>query len=173
MKSGGSCCERGRRQGTGYARGLLLLALNKHGKRADREKVAEWASAERLSDPQLRLHFLYVLVCRQELSPELRLALQQLISSDTDLLLQLCDRALAGRATKARRILRRYVRVYGNTRSVEARVLPLVAALVAGKNPGVREWLEDILRKPSKTVRGLRDQVTRRLLQHLCDQLVS
>jgi hypothetical protein len=121
------------------------------------------------------LHFLYVLVCRQELSPELHLALQQLISSDTDLLLQLCDRALAGRATKARRILRRYVRVYGNTRSVEARVLPLVAVLVAGKNPGVREWLEDILilRKPSKTVRGLRDQVTRRLLQHLCDQLVS
>lgn len=165
--------RRDRRAGTGYARGLLLLALNKHGQRADRQKILNWASPEKLTDSQLRLHFLYVFLCRGEFSPELRLALQQLSSSDTDLMLQLCDRALAGQVRNARRILRRYVRVYGGMRTVEARVLPLAAALASGRNPGVLEWLEEILRPPSKVVRGLRDVAVQRLLQQLRDKLVS
>lgn len=163
----------GGRSGNGYARGLLLLVLNKHGNRVDRERISRWASAERLTDSQLRLHFLYVFVCREEIAHDLRSTLQQLRSSDTDLLLQLSDRALAGSVANAPRILRRYVRVYRNVRSVEARALPLISALVSGRNAGVLEWLDDILRPPSDTVRGLRDLVVKRALEQLRNRLVS
>jgi hypothetical protein len=101
------------RPGIGYARGLLLLALHKHGKRRHREMIVKWASVDTLKDEQLRVHFLYVFVCRQELDEELRLALVQLISSDTDLLLRLCERALNGEVARVPKILRRYVRVRG------------------------------------------------------------
>jgi hypothetical protein len=161
------------RPGAGYARGLLLLALHKHGRREHRERILKWATVDTLKDEQLRLHFLYVFICRQELDQKLRLALVQLISSDTDLLLRLCERALAGEVTKVRKILRRYVRVRGRYRSVEARVLPLLSALARSRNKGVREWLEGLLKPGSRMVRPVRDQVLRDLLGRLHRNLVS
>src|ERR1700736_3903697 len=76
------------RPGAGYARALLLLALHKHGKREHRQKIMRWASVETLKDEQLRLHFLYVFTCRDDLDEKLRLALVPIISSDIDLLLR-------------------------------------------------------------------------------------
>jgi hypothetical protein len=92
------------RPGAGYARGLLLLALNKHGNREHRKKVSQWASVETLKDEQLRLHFLYVFGCRGELEEKLRLALLPLVSSDIGLLLRLCSQAHWGKVKKAQKL---------------------------------------------------------------------
>ena len=138
------------RPGSGYARALLLLALNKHGQRKHREKVLAWASVATLQDEQLRLHFMYVFVCRNELPENLRVSLLPLISSDIDLLLQLCEKALTRKVRKAAKILNRYVRKRGNCRSVEARVLPLLSALAKSRNDGVGEWFERLLEPVSK-----------------------
>jgi hypothetical protein len=93
------------RPGAGYARGLLLLALNKLGKREHREKISEWASVETLKDEQLRLHFLYVFACRGELEEKLRLALVPLVSSDIDLLLRLCSQAQQGKVKRVKKLI--------------------------------------------------------------------
>ena len=105
-----------------------------------RQKILQWASVESLKDEQLRLHFLYVFTCRDEIDEKLRLALLPLISSDTDLLLRLCAQAKTGKVRKTKKILSRYIRKRGNYRSVEARVLPLVWALVRSRNDGVQAW---------------------------------
>jgi hypothetical protein len=161
------------RPGSGYSRGLLLLALNKHGARVDREKVSEWASVEALKDEQLRLHFLYVFACRKELDKSLRLALVPLLSSDIDLLLRICDQAEAGQVRRVQKILNKYVRVRGKHRSVEARVLPLIFALVKSRNDGVRQWLDRILQSgKSKSWLPVRDVVLRTMLEKLREDLM-
>jgi hypothetical protein len=118
------------RPGAGYARGLLLLAIHKHGLHDHRERILGWASVDTLKDEQLRLHFLYVFTCRNELTDTLRAALVSLITSDTDLLLQLCTKARSGQVQRAKKFLNRYIRVRSSYRTVEARALPLVWARI-------------------------------------------
>jgi hypothetical protein len=160
------------RPGSGYARALLLLALNKHGQRKHREKVLAWSSVATLQDEQLRLHFIYVFFCRDELPESLRVSLLQLGSSDIDLLLQLCERAFAGKVQKATKILNRYVRKRANCRSVEARVLPLLSALAKSRNEGVGKWFEMLLEPQSKSVLPIRDAVLLSLLTSLRTDMV-
>ena len=159
------------RPGSGYARALLLLALHKHGQRKHREKILAWSSVATLQDEQLRLHFMYVFVCRSELPEILRVPLLQLASSDTDLLLQLCEQAFAAKVHKAKKILNRYVRKRGNCRSVEARVLPLLSALAKSRNEGVEEWFEKLLEPQSKSL-PIRDAVLLSLLTSLRADMV-
>jgi hypothetical protein len=161
------------RPGSGYARALLLLALHKHGMYKHRQKILQWASVESLKDEQLRLHFLYVFTCRDEINEKLRLALLPLISSDTDLLLRLCAQAKTGKVRKTKNILSRYIRKRGNHRSVEARVLPLVWALVRSRNDGVQAWLEGILSPRSKSSLPICDVVLRSMLETLHKEMVS
>jgi hypothetical protein len=161
------------RPGAGYARALLLLVVHKHGQRTHRNKLAQWASLDTLKDEQLRLHFLYVFICREELVETLRLALMPFISSDAELLVRLCAQAQSGNVRKAKKMLNRYVRSRGNHRSVEARVLPLLSALVLSSNAGVQEWIEGILEPTSKEVRPLCDRVLRSILETLNDGELS
>jgi len=116
---------------------------------------------------------LHVFTCRDELDQALYSALVPLISSDIDLLLRLCTQALKGRVKRAVKILYRYVRVRGEYRSVEARVLPLVSALARSRNEGVQAWLEAMLRPGSKRARPVRDMVLRSILQTLQRELVG
>lgn len=169
----GRVIQKDDRPGAGYARALLLLALNKHGHRAHREKISEWGSVETLLDEQLRLHFLYIFTCRRELNQKLQATLLSLVSSDTDLLLRLCARAHAAEVTRASQILRRYVRVHGSHRSIEARVLPLLLALVGSRNQGVQQWLESMLSPTSKKARPLCDEVIHSTLKTLHREMVS
>jgi hypothetical protein len=162
------------RPGSGYARGLLLLAVHKHGKIGHRQKILRWASVDTLKDEQLRLHFLYVFTCKKdELDEKLRLALVPLISPDIDLLLRLCAKALTGQLSKAKKFLYRYIRVRGDHRTVEARVLPLVSALARSRTDGVQVFLEALLRPGSERVRPVRDMVLRSILQTLQSEMVS
>jgi hypothetical protein len=161
------------RPGSGYARALLLLALHKHGQRKHREKVLAWGSVATLQDEQLRMHFIYVFVCRNELPENLRVSLLQLASSDTDLLLQLCEHAFDGKVRRATKILNRYIRKRGNCRSVEARVLPLLSALAKSRNEGVEKWFEKLLEPQSKSVVPIRDAVLLSLLSSLRAEMVS
>jgi hypothetical protein len=161
------------RQGAGYARALLLLAVHKHGNREHREKIVAWASVDNLKDEQLRLHFLYVFVCRKELDEKLRSALVPLISSDIDLLLRLCAQALDGKVKRARKILNRYVRVRPNCRTIEARALPLLFALAKSRNADVQAWFEWILRPGTESWRPVRDLVVRSMLETLHREMVS
>jgi hypothetical protein len=161
------------RPGAGYARGLLLLVIHKHGQRAHREKILRWASVDSLKDEQLRLHFLYVFMCRAELDKALQTTLVSLISSDTDLLIRLCMRADSGQMKRTKKILSRYVRVRGDHRTVEARVLPLICALARSRNEGVQVWLEAMLEPRSKRALPLRDMVLRSMLETLHEQMVN
>lgn len=162
-----------RRPGAGYARGLLLLVIHKHGQRAHREKILRWASVDSLKDEQLRLHFLYVFMCRGELDKALQATLVSLISSDTDLLIRLCMRADSGQMKRTKKILSRYVRVRGGHRTVEARVLPLIFALARSRNDGLQVWLEAMLEPGSKRALPLCDAVLRSMLETLHEQMVN
>jgi hypothetical protein len=161
--------------GSGYAKGLLLLALNKHGQRKHRDKVLSWGSPDTLVDEQLRLHFLYVFACRQELSPELRLTLVQLASSDIDLTLRLCDRALLGKISKRKRMLKLFVRRVGDSLTIEARYLPLLAIICESKQDATNliTWLDQLLRPSPLTHRKVDDPAVRRILTGLRDRLAS
>jgi hypothetical protein len=44
--------------GSGYAQSMLLLCLNKHGGKEQREKIRTQITLDRLQDDQLRLHYL-------------------------------------------------------------------------------------------------------------------
>jgi hypothetical protein len=160
------------RPGIGYARAVLLLALDKHGKYKHRQKVAQWASVDTLKDEQLRMHFLYVFGCRGELDENLRLALIPLVSSDTDLLLRLCAQASNRKIRRAKKILNRYVRTRGKRRVVEARVLPFVRVLVGSRNDGVQSWIEGLLAPRSTPVLSVRDPVLRPILEELLAQMI-
>ena len=162
------------RPGAGYARGLLLLALHKHGNREHRKKILKWASVDTLKDEQLRLHFLYVFTCRDDdLDETLYSSLISLVSSDIDLLLRLCREARNGKVKRAKKFLYRYIRVYGDHRTVEARVLPLVLALARSRNDGVQEWLATMLKPVSKKVRPVQDAVLRSALEKLKSEMMS
>ncbi|HVB81678.1 MAG TPA: RNA-directed DNA polymerase [Candidatus Binataceae bacterium] len=162
------------RPGAGYARAVLLLAVHKHGQRAHREKILRWASVDTLKDEQLRLHFLYVFICREELDETLQATLVSLISSDTDLLVRLCTRALSRQVKRAKKLLYRYVRIRGDYRTVEARVLPLVSALARSRNEGVQAWLEAMLEpRFKKKNRPVRDLVLQSILRTLHSEMVS
>lgn len=161
------------RPGAGYARGLLLLAIHKHGNREQREKVLSWASVANLKDEQLRLHFLYVFLCRRELGEGLRSALLPISSSDIDLTVRLCIKALDGNVKKARKILKRYVRIRGGGRTVEARALPLVFALCKSRNPDLQAWLEWILTSKSGSGHPIGDMAVRSMLETLHHEMVS
>jgi hypothetical protein len=169
----GRAIQDDRRPGAGYARALLLLVVHKHGQRAHRQKILRWATADTLKDDQLRLHFLYVFVCRKELDETLQATLVSLISSDTDLLLRLCTRAQLGQVKKAQKILYRYVRVRGSYRTVEARVLPLILALARSRNEGMQPWLEALLQPRSQKARPLGDRVVRSMLETLHKDMLS
>jgi hypothetical protein len=159
--------------GSGYAKGLLLLALNKHGERKHRDKLLFNVSPETLVDEQLRLHFLYVFVCRRELSTELRLTLVQLASSDIDLTLRLCDRALLGQISNRKRILELFVRRVGDSLTIEARYLPLLAIICESKQDAVDmiTWLDKLLTPNPVSHRKVDDPVLRRILTGLRDRL--
>jgi hypothetical protein len=74
---------------------------------------------------------------------------------------------------RAKKILYRYVRLRGDYRTVEARVLPLVSALVRSSNEGVQAWLEAMLEPQSKKVHPVRDMVLRSILLTLHSEMVS
>lgn len=62
----GEILDKDIRMGSGYASSLLLLCLNKHGGKEQRERIRTHLTLERLQDDQLRLHYLYVFFCRGE-----------------------------------------------------------------------------------------------------------
>ncbi len=161
--------------GSGYAKGLLLLALNKHGERKHRDRILSWGTPDTLVDEQLRLHFLYVFACRQELSPELRLTLVQLASSDIDLTLRLCDRALQGKISKRKKMLKLFVRRVGDSLTIETRYVPLLAVMCDSKQDAgeMITWLDQLLRPNPVTHRKVDDPVVRRILISLRDRLAS
>jgi hypothetical protein len=161
------------RPGSGYAKGLLLLALNKHGARRHRDQILAWASPDTLIDEQLRLHFLYIFACRRELPNDLRTTLVQLASSDIDLVLRLSDRAVSGAVTKLRKILKLVVRKVGDSLTIEGRYLPLLTAICASRQDSaeVIKRLDGLLQPQRANLAKVDDAVLRRTLLSLREGL--
>jgi len=127
--------------GLGYAKGLWLLALHKHGKRAHRERLLKWASLEKLVDEQFRLHFMYVFSAVGELPKDLDQPLRHLGTSDIELTVRCCDDAASGRLAHRDKVLRRIARSVNGRRTIAARYLPLLRVMIKAEN-----WRSDNLR---------------------------
>lgn len=156
------------REGSGYARALLLLALNKHGDKAARTRVRESLTIDRLDDDQLRLHYLYVFKCRKELEPGLESAARHLDTPDIALAMRLCDDALGGRLTRHGELLKSCISSSGRSRTIRANHLPLLFAML--RAPGKEEenlaWLKNTVDSP-KSVQFGDEVITRFLAEEL------
>jgi hypothetical protein len=132
------------RLGSGYAKSLFLLCLNKYGSRKERERIKEWASVERLQDEQLRLHYFYVFYCRAELDESLERSLRHLDSPDIALLMRFCREAKNGELRRHKSCLNLCLQRSRGTRSIEGRYLPFLhVALQASSQRDVNlRWLE-------------------------------
>jgi hypothetical protein len=126
----GQICEADVRMGNGYARALFLLCLNKYGTKQHREKVRALLTLDALQDDQLRLHYLYVFQCRGELEESTARAVRHLDTTDIGLLMRICHDAIEGRLTKHAKCLRSCLSPRFGRRTVEARHLPFLHALL-------------------------------------------
>ncbi len=129
----GNICDADSRMGSGYARALLLLCLNKYGNREHRDKVRKNLTVQHLQDDQLRLHYLYVFQCRGELDEGIARALRHLDTTDIALLMRACQDAVEGRLTKHAKCLATCLSSRGGRRTVEARHLPFLHAMLRAK----------------------------------------
>jgi len=155
------------RHGAGYEKGQWLLALHKHGKRRHRDRVLAWASAEKLEDEQLRLHFLYVFLALGELPLSLFNQLRHFSNSDCDLALKICAAAREGTLTNRKQVLARCLGYFNGARVIEARYLPFLR-LALGCEANRREntvWLASIL-EPKKPKLRIKDGVVVRFLRN-------
>jgi hypothetical protein len=151
--------------GGGYARSLLLLCLNKYGGKEDREKIRTHLTLDRLQDDQLRLHYLYVFFCRDELDESLARAARHLDTPDIALLLRVCHDAKEGRLTKHKECLMSCISKKRGTRTVQARNLPFLHVLLhaQGKEAENRKWLRDVT--SPKLFTDIQEQTIRRFLE--------
>jgi hypothetical protein len=160
----GQVCEVDVRLGSGYARALFLLCLNKYGTRAHRDKVRKLLTLEQLQDDQLRLHYLYVFHCRGELPEATARAVRHLDTTDIALMTRVCQDAIDGRLTKHARCLATCVSTRAGRRTVEARHLPFLHALLRAPTRTSENlvWL----RKATETAQmeHIRDPAVRRFL---------
>ncbi len=151
------------RHGAGYAKGLWLLALHKHGERQHRERIVEWATLPHLEDEQFRLHYMYVMFSCGQLDAETTDKLRHLSTPDLELTMRLVEAARDGRFANHREILQR-MRAAG---TIPARHLPLLRVMLATdahRTLNVR-WLKEMI----ETFGGMRtesvDKVALRFLK--------
>jgi hypothetical protein len=156
--------------GVGYAKGLWLLALHKHGKHEHRQTILQWASIARLLDEAFRLHFMYVYFCVDELPDHLRLPLRHLDTSDISLTMRCCEEAKRGSLPRRTEILDRMTRhVYGR-RTIAARYLPLLRVMMQRGSPYRSEdlsWIKARLNDRHKP----ECSIVHRFLEHLAHNL--
>ncbi len=153
------------KMGSGYARSLLLLCLNKHGGKEERERIRKHLTLERLQDDQLRLHYLYVFFCRSELDETLSRAARHLDTPDIALLMRLCQDARDGVLTQHKKSLSICFLKKRNVRSVQAKYLPFLHGLLraSSKEKENREWLKASTSK--KSMEEVKDPAIRRFLE--------
>lgn len=154
------------RMGSGYARGLLLLCLNKHGGREHRERVRSFLTLDHLQDDQLRLHYLYVYFCREELDETLSRAARHLHTPDIALLMRICQDAKDGRLSKHAQCFATCLTKRHGARTIPAKQLPFVYALLRAKEKAAEnlKWLRTVNTK--KTMDEIRDPCIRKFLEH-------
>ena len=160
----GQVCEPDARLGSGYARALFLLCLNKYGSKEHRDKVRKLLTLEQLQDDQLRLHYLYVFRCRSELQEATARAVRHLDTTDIALMTRVCQDAIEGTLTKHAKCLATCVSTRAGRRTVEARHLPFLHALLRASNR-TREnltWLRKVT-APGE-LEKIRDTAVRRFL---------
>ena len=158
----GNVLEKDKRLGSGYARALSLLCLNKHGGRSHREKVREALSVNDLQDDQLRLHYLYVFRCRGELPGDIERAVRHLDTPDIALTMRLCS-DVAKESVKRYAALRNACLVTRRgVQTVEARSLPLLHLLLRSESHRADnvKWLTKSLEDER-----LQDATVRRFLE--------
>jgi hypothetical protein len=165
-------------RGDGYARGLLLLLVYKHGERDVRLRVLDQATSAHLSDRYFRLFFFYVFWATEELPEALESFLRQSWDDDFSLLVRICSDARARRLRRLRAVLRqcRSRKSRQQAWQVSPERLPflrIVSEASAAKvgepdrkqieswRKTVLDWIEDTLRGESTP----RDAAVRRLLE--------
>lgn len=160
--------------GDSYPKALLLLLLYKHGKRENRDKITSWASVENLEDEHVRLHFMYVFYCANELSPDLHRKLRHLSSSDIELTMRLCNEAKNGDLQNRKRVLDFCLSKQDDSITIEARYLPLLRLIFGCKRYRAENecWLRRVLNPKAKTAQ-IKDQVIRKSLEDALKQIIA
>jgi len=132
------------RLGSGYARALFLLCVHKYGDKDARDKIRNALGIERLQDDQLRLHFLYVYYCRNELDEAVARAVRHIDTPDIALLMRVCEDARRGKLVKHAKCLAKCLSQRYQKRSIEARYLPFLFAMLRapGKEAENAAWLK-------------------------------
>ena len=153
------------RLGSGFARSLLLLFLNKHGGKQHRERITRHFTLERLQDNQLRLHFLYVFHCRGELNQALVRAARHLDTPDIALLMRLCQDAREGKLSHFAKCVATCMPKKHGARSIRAQYLPFLHALLhaEGREIENRNWL--ITNTSAQIIAEVKDSAIRRFLE--------
>lgn len=164
-------------RGDGYARGMLLLLVYKHGGRDARLRILDKATSARLSDRYFRLFFYYVFWATEELPEALESLLRQSRDDDFSLMVRLCGDARARRIRRLRAVLQQcrsrrsrqhpwqvgpeglpFLRVASEAAATKAREADR-KQVNAWRNT-VLDWIEDTLRDGFAP----RDAAVRRLL---------
>jgi len=153
------------RLGSGYASALLLLCLNKYADKEQREPIRKHLTLDRLQDDQLRLHYLYVFFCRNELDPVLARAARHLDTPDISLMMRLCQDAKDDRLSKHGKCCDTCLpKKKGGVRTIRARRLPFLQALLraSGKEQDNIKWLKSVM--APKVFSEIKDQAIQRFL---------
>ncbi len=154
------CKQTGTQPGDGYARGMLLLTVFKHGEQVHRDEIREWAAPSKLADHYLRLFFAYVFIAAGEFDPPLQAVLRHGGREDFALMMRLLDDASAARLRHLPRLLsmcRRYQRHHGRY-AVSAEILPMLHILTASTacSSNVAKvlsgWLENTLKAGQRPI---------------------
>ena len=162
------------RPGASYARALLLLILFKHGDRRQRDRVFKEGMLARITDPQIRHHFLYIFTATGDLDEHSLNKMRPIRDSDVELTFRVCNDAKAGALKQHTALLNACVRNRGGTKVIEARYLPFIENVLSNdqwRNEN-ENWIKQLL-YPSSSRARISDPVVVRFLDRILQSITA
>ena len=167
-------CRSDSRPGASYARALLVLILFKHGNRRQRDLVFKWGMATRITDSQIRHHFLYIFTATGDLDEDSLNKMRPIRDSDVELTFRICNDAKMGSLKEHAALLKACVSTRGGIKLIEARYLPFVENVLS--NDQWRNENENWIRQqlyPRGNRPPISDQVVVRFLGRILQSITA
>ena len=163
--------RRDNQYGIGRLKGLWLLALHKHAKEKDLDKLKSTVGIGLLDDHVWRLHYLYVAIATGATTIAKAGSASTLANSDLQLALRLWSATTDGQLDKRDRLLSTAVRQVNGVPTIPGQYLPFIRLLLQNDDQKQKNiaWLKSVCGKNGK--HKIRDQVVMRFLERELSRL--
>ena len=163
--------RRDNQHGIGRLKGLWLLALHKHAKEKDLDKLKSTVGIGLLDDHVWRLHYLYVAIATGATTIAKAGSASTLANSDLQLALRLWSATTDGQLYKRDRLLSTAVRQVNGVPTIPGQYLPFIRLLLQNDDQKQKNiaWLKSVCGKNEK--HKIQDQVVMRFLERELSRL--